>query len=422
MAIWPSTLPAPQKKLSITPGDTRTGRRLQSGRTEFRRFGNGKPDQLKVLFRLLWAEWDIFKEFHTQDLNLSLNWFSADWLATLGYSAHKAKILGYPREVARQGYYVDIVCMLLIQKTAWIIGEDTEWPCATTGGAPLPPGEYGYIYGGFNGSYIQDCDQYTPNVWVSKTDMLLPVRAYLAASTIGSSGYIYGGHDGSNYLQDCDKYTPDTWTVKSNILSPARAYLAASTIGSSGYIYGGRDASDNYLQDCDQYTPDVWVSKSDMPSPGRGFFAASTIGSSGYVYGGIYNFNILQDCDQYTPNTWTSKTNMPNLPRWYLAASTIGSSGYTYGGRLSIGGTTDYLQDCDQYTPDVWVSKSDMPLPKRACQAASTIESRCFSYGGSGVGSGYLQDCLRYDPITNIWQDMVDMPNPARSGLAASTI
>ena len=59
--------------------------------------------------------------------------------------------------------------------------------------------------------------------------------------------------------------------------TPARWGLAASTIGSSGYIYGGNGTGDINLQDCDEYTPDTWVSKSDMPSPARWGLAASTI-------------------------------------------------------------------------------------------------------------------------------------------------
>ena len=89
------------------------------------------------------------------------------------------------------------------------------------------------------------------------------------------SGYVYGGYDGTNRLQDCDQYTPDTWTSKSSMPSPARNALAASTIGSSGYVYGGYGISS--LQDCDEYTPDTWVSKSSMPSPTRYGLIASTI-------------------------------------------------------------------------------------------------------------------------------------------------
>ena len=409
MATWPAGLPAPQKKISITPGDTRVERKLQSGRTEFRRFGDGKPDQAKVLFRLLWAQWETFKTFYEYDLNLGLNWFSASWLAGLGYDAHKAKFLGYPREVARQGYYVDIVCTLMVQKTAWIVGEDSEWPCAATGGEPPIEDEYGYIYGG-NDNYW-DCDQYncSLDIWARKTN-LLRANQKLAATTIGSSGYTLGGSY-AGYKVNCDEYTPDTWVSKSNMPSPGRYYLAASTIGSNGYVYGG--ISSVSLQDCDGYTPDTWVSKSNMPSPGRYVLAASTIGSSGYIYGGYKGTNYFQDYDQYTPDTWTSKTNMPAPGRWGLAASTIGSSGYIYGGY-----STSNLQDCDQYTPDTWVSKSDMPSPTRRLLAASTIGSSGYVYGG--LSSVRLQDCDEYTPDT--WVSKSDMPSPARYGLAASTI
>jgi len=43
------------------------------------------------------------------------------------------------------------------------------------------------------------------------------------------NGYVYGGYIGSD-IQDCDEYSPDTWTSKSSIPSPARRNLAASTI------------------------------------------------------------------------------------------------------------------------------------------------------------------------------------------------
>lgn len=133
MAEWPSTLPPPQKRISLTPGDTRKIRDSVSGRKEIRRMGSGAPDQIRILFRLTWAQWAIFKRLHEWDLNLGLNWFSASWLTTLGYSAHKARLLGYPREVARQQYFVDVIATLLVQATADIIGEDTLWPCAATG-------------------------------------------------------------------------------------------------------------------------------------------------------------------------------------------------------------------------------------------------------------------------------------------------
>ena len=44
--------------------------------------------------------------------------------------------------------------------------------------------EKGYVYGGYSGGYLQDCDEYSPDTWTSKTDMPSPGRHRSAASTI----------------------------------------------------------------------------------------------------------------------------------------------------------------------------------------------------------------------------------------------
>lgn len=402
MASWPSTLPAPQKSISITPGDTRKDRRLQSGRTEFRRFGDGKPDEARVPFRLTWAEWDIFKEFYAHDLNLGINWFSADWLADLGYDAHKAKILGYPREVALQSYYVDVLCTLLIQKTAWIVGEDSEWPCLPTGGEyepPPPPTEKGYIFGGgVAGS--QNCDEYDSvlNSWAHKTSMPAPARYGAAASTISDAGYVYAGYGGA-YLRDCDKYDPDIWTSKTNMPTPGRFLPGASTIGSKSYVYGGETTTN-----CDEYEPigNAWTTKASVPLPQRGEIAASTINNKGYIYGGY-----TQDCDEYDPitNSWAEKAPTPYPAREALAASTIGSSGYIYGGG---GSGAVYLQDCDEYIPsyDTWNSKTSLPSPGRERLSGSTIGSSGYVYGGK-YSVWAINDCDEYTP--DMWVSMTNM-------------
>lgn len=413
MATWPTTLPAPQKNIGIVPGDTRKDRKLQSGRSEFRRFGDGKPDQMKTLFRLTWAEWDTFKEFYAHELNLSVNWFSADWLTDLGYDSHKARILGYPREIALQNHYVDVLCNLIIQKTAWIVGEDTEWPCEPTGAEPSEPepGPEGYIIGGdclFTGE-LKDCDRYTAetNIWTNMADMPLPGRYRFAASTIGNSFYTYCGFDDAVVIQDCDKYTPNVWISKTSAPT-TRSRHAASTIGSYGYIYGGyHDLS------CYSYEPsgDSWANKTDLPLPNRYSLGASTIDNKGYVYCGHseYGVTLLQDCDEYDPNidTWSSKTNAPLPARTGVAASTIGSAGYIYGGFSA-------LQDCDEYIAagDVWANKTDISVGVKE-HAASTIGS-----------AGYVYDtnahCLRF--AANTWTNMANYPAPTREYHTATTL
>ena len=286
---------------------------------------------------------------------------------------------------------------------------------------PDPTDGAGYIYGGNDtqtiGDEIQDCDKYTPpNTWLAVTNIPVPKRDYLAASTIGSSSYIYGGHDGTNELQDCDEYTPDIWVSKSDMPLPARCGLAASTIGDSGYIYGG-----SYTRDCDQYTPNVWASKTNIPTVlGWHGSCASTIGSSGYIYG--YDpgaWYAEPDCYQYTPDTWTSKADMIVPWRYYAASSSVGTNAYIFGG--DDYGESPFL-DCDEFNPalNLWTSKADLLNVGRCYLAASTIGDSIYIYGGTSMLVAVRRDCDEY--LLNTWTSRSDIPLPARCNLAASTI
>jgi len=280
--------------------------------------------------------------------------------------------------------------------------------------------ERGYIYCGFVGAHIfsQDCDEYTRDVWVSKTDAPWPGRSLFAASTINKKGYLYYGHGamvggGYTFIRDCDEYNPDVWTSKTDAPVPKRESLAASTIDNKGYVYCGNDPNFSSYQDCDEYNPDVWTSKTDAPLPPRESLAASTIDNKGYIYCGLSITNYLQDCDEYNLDTWASKTDAPLPGRYYLAASTIDNKGYIYCGHTILVS----LQDCDEYNLDTWASKTDAPLPGRYLLAASTIDNKGYIYCEHQL---YQQDCDEYN--LDMWTEMTDIPSPHRWGLAASSI
>ena len=421
---WPTILPAPQKKISITLGDTRIERKLQSGRTEFRRFGDGKPDQMKMLIRLLWAQWDTFKTFYEYDLSLGCNWFSASWLSGLGYNDHKAKFLGYPREVARQGYYVDIVCTLMIQKSEWAY-TDVTWPMGAvpTPPPPPPPTYSGYIYGGHDGSSstLQDCDCFFAGAWTSKTNMPLPARRGHAASTISNKGYVYAGEA----LADCDEYTPtpDTWASKTNVSGyHYQIWPSGCTIENTGYVFNGGKYSTtgSYNATCDKYDPDTWTYLGNFSSWTRGQ-AIAVISGNAYLFGGVsgqYSYD-QNHCVKYTPsvNTYEYQTNRTQELA-YAAAFSINNKGYVCAGRYD-GSLSQY---CEEYTPtsDTWIFKTNIPNPTRKYYAASIIEDKGYLYGG--YSSSALQDCDEYDATLDSWLSKADTPNPARCYLAASTI
>lgn len=281
---------------------------------------------------------------------------------------------------------------------------------------PDPTDGSGYIYGGYlSGTRFQDCDEYTPDTWTSKTDMPLPVRSNLSASTINDKGYVYSGQQTSLLeLQDCDEYSPDTWASKTNMPAPERAYTVGNTLGSSGYVYSG-EALTTALQDNDQYTPDTWVSKANIFIPARSFASGCTINTNIYIFSG-YTDTYLDNCEAYAPDTWVSKTDVPLPLRDLMASSAIGSSGFVFGGRNNSG---DSIKDCDQYTPDTWTSKADLITVGRYLHAASTIGDSGYIYGGKDSGTT-LNYCDQY--ILNTWISKSNLPTPNRHSLAASTI
>lgn len=98
-ATWPAAIPGPERSaLRRVPVSTIARRRVQSGRTEVRRFGAAAPDRLAAPLVVAAAEYDSLVEFYESDCNLGTVWFTADWIQTLGYAAgYVGRIIGLPK-------------------------------------------------------------------------------------------------------------------------------------------------------------------------------------------------------------------------------------------------------------------------------------------------------------------------------------
>ncbi len=128
MAVWPATLPGPQRPgMDLSFGDNTKNRKTQAGRIELTRWGSGAPDQLQCTLRLLKDRVPEFEKFYDVALNYGMNWFSSYWLTRLGYTEHKARILGKPKSSGFDKYYRDYTLIILI-KPAAECATDTLWP------------------------------------------------------------------------------------------------------------------------------------------------------------------------------------------------------------------------------------------------------------------------------------------------------
>jgi hypothetical protein len=102
---WPSTVPAPQREdMRRVPVGAVSRRRCQSGRVEARRFGGAPPDMVEAPILLTVAEYADLVEFYEDDLEMGTEWFTADWIEDLGYTAsHAGRFIGYPRVDGQTG-------------------------------------------------------------------------------------------------------------------------------------------------------------------------------------------------------------------------------------------------------------------------------------------------------------------------------
>lgn len=145
MAVtWPETLPPIERgDLSVTPLSNSVRTKKLSGRTEVRTYGSGAWAKGVGTLRLPNDLVATLQSFYARTCNMGLNWFTADWLSTMGYTSHVARFVNYPRRKGKGVFKSDFSVRLLIAP-ATAVWDDTEWPSAGPGepGSDVPDLDY----------------------------------------------------------------------------------------------------------------------------------------------------------------------------------------------------------------------------------------------------------------------------------------
>ena len=127
MVTWPDNIPGPiVDKCAFFFGSTAQQQTWISGRSAFNRFGSGAPDVVSGTIRVLSADVSSFIYLYERVLNFGINWFSASWISSLGYSNSAGRLTGYPRRKFTGSLYSDFSVTIQI-KDQWSISADTEW-------------------------------------------------------------------------------------------------------------------------------------------------------------------------------------------------------------------------------------------------------------------------------------------------------
>ena len=155
MSTWPSNLPPPLRTVEIRPGRNAQAITQASGRRIVRNWGHRPADQVTVQFRIYVDDEPAFNYFWHRT-GMDMTWFTADWLAYMGYTDHKARIVGYPRRKGITGKWMDFAVTLLVKASSLCVDSE-PWPAAGTGssnGSPSPGTEGDVVGWGYDYSSI----------------------------------------------------------------------------------------------------------------------------------------------------------------------------------------------------------------------------------------------------------------------------
>ena len=271
-----------------------------------------------------------------------------------------------------------------------------------------------------------------------------PIPSPRAAATgfvIKDNAYIFGGRDCNNvYLNDLWLYNAqqDTWHSLGN--TPLKGRVNATACVHDGIAYIGLgfngDYSNypSYLMDWWSYDPttNTWKQLSDYPANTTAR-AISLVGN-GELYVG-YGFCWTYERDMYryqiATDTWNLIDVQLDRKAFTFPMRSFGGVGCTCHDRHFAGTgfraySLNWWGELDPINAQ-WIKRKDVPGHKRTIAACASTENYVYVIGGMHFGGvntdgKILDDIQQYDPQTNSWCHVGNLPNGGRMNHSAFSI
>ena len=267
---------------------------------------------------------------------------------------------------------------------------------------------------------------------------------------IGNQAFIGTGFQNSEVgeninLKDLWRYDTDSesWSLVNSVADDfeERSNAVAVTIGNSVYLGLGIQTlgtttsppSYNPLNDFWKFTPEgnQWEELAPYLGEASGGQIAVALGDRAYVGMGTVvsnegSFSLSSELYEYNSSTdeWTKKADFPfNLRSGAIAFGIDTKIYYGLGSRRidgpSVGDGFNYLNDFYEYDTetDSWRQLNDLPIQFRRSQASGfAVNDKGYVAAGrrSLLNVETFDDFLTYDPETDSWTQLEDIPGGAR--------
>jgi len=260
--------------------------------------------------------------------------------------------------------------------------------------------------------------RYRFSMWEQKAESWTARDSHTATALNGKI-YVFGGYAGGNHsLRSWEWYTPEdnTWQhIYGNWMLERRAHLTCAPLDGKIYIIGGYTTVTNECLDrVTKFDPGDNSFTYVQPLPvAMCFMRAATLNGKIYVTGGMDNDdNPLSTVYEYDPDkdAWTQKASM-SVPRFEHGTVAVNGKIYAFGGLKTWDPEETYHTSGEIYDPETntWSPMADMPMGLGRFGAA-TDGRYIYVVGGTNDDFWYthLDVVLRYDTQTDTWTTLAE--------------
>jgi N-acetylneuraminic acid mutarotase len=257
--------------------------------------------------------------------------------------------------------------------------------------------------------------------WSEGTPMPTP-RSELGAAVLDGLIYVAGGLLPNGISDTFETY--DVATGEWATLAPMPVglhHLGMAALDGKIYVTGGY-ADAQFTPDARAwvYDPaaDAWTALNDLPEP-IGAHQMVNVDDTLYIVGGVPQGTTLWAYDAAADAWDTTLAPLPTA-REHLGATAVDGRLIVIGGRWTQGN----LAAAEAYDPatDTWESLPDMPTPRGGFQVTA-IDSKVYAGGGEFFlrGSCTFNRAEVFDVEAQTWERLPDMPTP-RHGLTMASV
>nr|XP_055071525.1 kelch-like protein 23 [Misgurnus anguillicaudatus] len=274
-----------------------------------------------------------------------------------------------------------------------------------------------FIIGGYYWHPLCEVHIWDPvsNTWTEKKSMPDFARESYSVVLLGPNVYVTGGYRTETvdaldavWIYDTDT---DEWTEGCQMLT-ARYYHCSVALRGCIYAIGGYTGGAP-TRGTEYYDPlkKNWFPVADMVQ-GVGNASACVVNDRIYVTGGHHGYRgscTYEKIQMYRAdiNEWSIITTCPH-PEYGLCSVSLNNKLYLVGGQTTI-------TDCYDPEQNEWRQMSETKEVRMECGAA-VIHGCIYVAGGYSYSKGsYLPSIERYDPETDCWEIVGNLPSASRS-------